>query len=301
MHEGKKQDQAPEYFRTFGLDTKSKSERINTVGGSDINTLASGDADAIHKLWLQKTGQLEPDDLTMVWPVIMGHVTETANTEWCAYKLGLEITDRQRVIKGVKHSFMRCTLDGRINGYKNRQAVYDAKYTAGRPMAGEEWRDVIPRLVKRYTPQLHWNAFLIEEATGKTCPYGVLGIVRAGNEPVIHEVPINKKYTLELISMANYFIGCCDLGIEPTDIVASEPPVPSDEKTPVDMATTNHALKWKHHAEIWAQTFGAADSFKKAETELKKLVPRQASEAFGNGIRIRVAKNNSKRIEVQND
>jgi len=299
MHDSNTSNEVPEFFQAFQLGSKSLQERKTTMGGSDITTLASGVSERILNLYLEKRGMKPADDLSMAWPVVMGHVTETLNTEWTSYKLGLPIIDRQRVIRGVKNQFMRCTLDGVIAGYKNRQAVYDAKFTLGRPQAGEEYRDVIPRLTRYYSAQLHWNAYLLEEATGKTCPYGVLSFLRGGNEPVICEVKIDKKYQASLIGMASYFMGCVEMGVEPTKLATPEPPVPADEKTPVNMADTTHAIKWKHYAEIWAQTYGAADSFKKAETELKKLVPRNASEAFGDGIRIRVAKNNSKRIEVQ--
>jgi hypothetical protein len=64
------------------------------------------------------------------------------------------------------------------------------------------------------------------------------------------------------------------------------------------MTETSHDPHWKEWAGIWTQTVGAADSCKKAEAELKKLVPKSASEAYGHGVRIRVSKNNAKKIEV---
>jgi hypothetical protein len=79
------------YFQKFGLDTKSLSERQNTIGGSDITTLASGDPERILKLFHQKTGKIQPDDLTKVWAVIMGHITEEANLEWQELYLDLPI------------------------------------------------------------------------------------------------------------------------------------------------------------------------------------------------------------------
>ena len=85
------------YFQKFGLDTKSLSERKNTIGGSIITTLASGDPERILKTFNQMTGRAEPDDLTMVWPVIMGHITEEANLEWTEHYLDLPIIDRQKV------------------------------------------------------------------------------------------------------------------------------------------------------------------------------------------------------------
>ena len=50
---------------------------------------------------------------------------------------------------------------------------------------------------------------------------------------------------------------------------------------PFDMTETAHDPKWKEWAQLYVQTVGAADTCKKAESEIKKLVPKTASEAFG--------------------
>tara|TARA_Y100000592_G_scaffold82730_2_gene131742 strand:- start:397 stop:1275 length:879 start_codon:yes stop_codon:yes gene_type:complete len=286
------------FFTKFQLDPKSLAERQTTIGGSEINILAGGDPEKINNLWLRKRGELEPDDLSTVWPVLMGHITEELNLEWCELKNNLKIINRQLIIRGKKHPLMRCTLDGSIDKYRGKQAVIDAKYTMGRPMKGEEWSDVIPRLCKHYSPQLHWNAYLLEEKTGKKCPFGLLTIIRAGNEPTLHEIEIDPNYQAELIGLATYFMGCVDMGVPPQDIPVAEAPVPHEDAVPVDMTQTQADPKWRQWAEVWAQTVGAMDACKKAETEIKKLVPKNASLAFGHGIQVKVAKNKSKRIEV---
>lgn len=285
------------FFEQFNLSGKSLEERQTTIGGSDINILAAGDAEAINKLYLQKTTGIS-DDLSMVWPVIMGHVTEELNTEWCQLKQGIEIVDRQRVLYGQKHKFMRCTLDGAVRKYKNRAAVFDAKFTLGRPMRDEEWGDVITRLVTKYTPQLHWNGYLLEETDGKKCEYGLLSILRGGNEPSFHEIKLDPAYTEHLIGLATYFMGCIELGTPPEQIASPEPPTPVEDRVPFDMTETPHDPKWKEWAQLYVQTVGAADTCKKAESEIKKLVPKQASEAFGHGVRVKVSKNNAKKVEV---
>ena len=286
----------PKFFAQYRLETKSQNERLTTVGGSDINTLTSGNAERIHNLYLRKRGELDPDDLSTVWPVLLGHITEELNLEWCQYKNGFEIINRQAVLVSKKHPIMRCTLDGSVPKYRGKQAVIDAKFTMGRPMAGEEWRDVIPRLCKQYSPQLHRNAYLLEETTGKKCPYGLLSIIRAGNEPTLHEIKIDPLYQAELIGLANYFMGCVEMGVAPTELPISEAPVPPEETVPVSMDGNPH---WKQWADVYVQTVGAMDACKKAETQIKKLVPKNASEAFGHGIKVKVSKNKSKRIEVE--
>ena len=289
--------ETPAFFRQFQMGGKSLEERRNTIGGSDINRLASGDPREINDLFEEKT-EGKSADLSMVWPVVMGHVTEELNTEWCQVAQQIKIIDRQRVIRGKEHPFMRCTLDGAVRNYKGRTAVFDAKFTLGRPMRGEEYADVIPRLIRKYTPQLHWNAYLLEEADGRKVDYGLLSILRGGNMPTFHEIKIDREYTQQLIELGKYFMACIELGFYPDEMERPDIPVPPEERAPVDMTETPHDPKWKQWADLWTQTVGAADTFKKAEAEIKKLVPKNASEAFGHGIRVKVAKNNSKKIEV---
>ena len=132
----------------------------------------------------------------------MGHVTEELNAEWCQLKQGIDIVDQRGAIR--QKALLRCTLDGAVRKYKNRAAVFDAKFTLGRPLRGEEWADVIPRLVNKYTPQLHWNGYLLEETDGKRCEYGLLSILRAGSEPTFHEIKLDPAYTEHLIGLAAY-------------------------------------------------------------------------------------------------
>jgi len=292
-------DAVPAFFRQFQMGSKSLSERKNTIGGSDINIIAGDNPERIHQLYLRKRGEIEGDDLSMVWPVLMGHITEELNLEWCQQKHGIKIINRQLVIQSKKNPMMRCTLDGSVPNYRGKQAVIDAKFTMGRPVSGEEWRDVIPRLCRHYSPQLHWNAYLFEERIGKKVPYGLLTIIKAGNEPTFHEIEIDPAYQAELIGLATYFMGCVEMGVLPNDIQPPEAPVPVEDTVPVDMEKSDVHPKWRQWCEIWLQTSGAADTCKKAEAQLKKMVPKEASVAYGNGVQIKVAKNKSKRIEVQ--
>ncbi len=286
------------FFTNFQLDSDALLERLTTVGGSDVNILASGDHEKITKLYRQKRQEIDPDDLSTVWPVLMGHITEEVNLEWVQLKHQVEIINRQRVLYGKGQPRMRCTIDGSIDDYKGQQAVIDAKFTMGRPFAGEDWKDVIPRLCRHYSPQLHWNAYLIEENTGRPCPMGLLSIIRAGAEPTLHEFVIDPNYQQELIGLATYFLGCLDMGIPPDDIAPQEAPVPQEDTIPVDMSETDQSAEWERLAGVYTQTVGAAEACKEAESKIKKLVPVNASVAFGHGIQVKVAKNRAKRIEV---
>ena len=288
----------PSYFQDFRLPQEALDKRTGTVGGSDINTIASADEAKIMRLWEEKCGLSEPDDLSTVWPVLMGWTTEDLNVAWFEYKHQKTVKNQQLVIQSEKLPFMRCTLDGSVDEWEGAQAVFDAKFTLGRPQKGEAWQDVIPRLVRGYSPQLHWNGRLLEEHTGRKVKFGILNIIRAGDAPTTHVIKLDRHYTDHLIDLATEFMHAVENGEPPYIPIPLNPPVPPEDRTPYDMTGHKKSLDWKRFAETWKQTYGAAQSFKDSEAAIKKLVPRDASEASGNGIRVTVAKNNSKRIEV---
>ena len=283
------------FFQKFSFDEKQLKERKKYIGGSEINILATGDQASINQLWETKTGKVEDKDLTTIFPVMMGNITEALNLAWISRKYGYDISMHQEIITSEKHSFMRCTLDGVINNYDNQIAVVDAKFTLGRPMMDETYADVIPRLLKYYTPQLNWNAYLLSEKLGKPVEKGVLSIIRAGSEPIVEEVTIDAKYQEELIGLASYFHGCCQLDTIPEDIITTEPPIPPEKRKPYDMSGNDD---WKFFAQGFIQTKGAAQDNKSYENKLKGLVPKDALNCHGHGINIKVSKNFRKSIEI---
>ncbi len=244
---------------------------------------------------MKKTDQREPDDLTLIWPVIMGHITETVNLEWTEHYLQTTINMRQQVIEGKEHPFMRCTLDGVIENYKNKVAVIDAKFTLGRPVKDEAWGDVIPRLIRYYAPQLHWNAYLLQEYLDKPVEYGLLSFIRGGDKPILEEMQIDTAYQEELIELGKYFMNCVDLGFEPDEIPTTTDFVPQADLVPVDMESDD---RWRSFALQIIQTAGANKIFKESSDKIKKLVPPNASEATGHGVKIKVQRNGSKRLEI---
>ena len=292
-----------EYFKQFQLSEKNLAERKLKVTGTDICILADGDPEKVFKLYKEKTNQLPPDDLTKVWPVIMGHITETANLEWQEMENNFLIRHRQQVIDGEKvtdekekkYNFMRCTIDGAIEPYKGAVAVIDAKFTFGRPRKDEEYKDVIPRLMKYYSPQLHWNAFLLENYLKRPVKYGLLSFIKAGDKPLLEEMKIDKDYQKELIEVGNYFHNCVVHGFDPVDLPSIQDFVPEGDLIPISMEQDE---KWKQFANQIIQTDGANRIYKEACDGLKKLVPDNAKECFGHGVKIKVQKNGSKRVEI---
>ena len=66
-----------------GLPTLSAAEdRRQFIGGSDARTIMGDDEAALVRLWREKRGEVEPEDLSGNLIVQLGVVTEPLNRHW---------------------------------------------------------------------------------------------------------------------------------------------------------------------------------------------------------------------------
>ena len=293
-------DGLPDFVASHRLTPERLAERRSTLRGSCINILASGDYKRINRLFKEKTGELEPEDLSGKWPIQFGQCTEILNLHTFEQKNSVKIDSYQRVVRSPSKPWMAATLDGAT--YLGGRIIVDAKWTAGRPFEGEEWSDVLPRIVRYNTPQLHWGACILGEIEGRRIQRGVLSIIRGANPPTTHFVELKQSYTDHLIELGRSFMNGVKKGEMPFIDFSEEPPVPVEERQPYDMekdVAPAQQKAWKHHADVWLQTKGAADSFKHADKHIKSMIPRDASTASGAGISVRVSSNGAKRIMAE--
>ena len=57
-------------------------DRRSFIGGSDARVIMGNDEAALVRLWREKRGELEPEDLSDNLIVQLGHVTEELNRHW---------------------------------------------------------------------------------------------------------------------------------------------------------------------------------------------------------------------------
>src|SRR5947209_16362202 len=107
---------------TKGGDAPSRSFYI---GGSDARILMSSDGAALLRLWREKRGEVEPEDLSGNLVVQLGVVTEALNRVWYERNTGHLITDVQRQIRHPVNRWMGATLDGMVAA---EGAVFEAKF-----------------------------------------------------------------------------------------------------------------------------------------------------------------------------
>ena len=102
-----------------------KSDRRRFIGGSDARVIMSGDEAALIRLWKEKRGDLEPEDLGDNLVIQLGLVTEALNRSWYERNTGRAINDVQRWVQHPVRRFLAATLDGFVN---DPDAVFEAKF-----------------------------------------------------------------------------------------------------------------------------------------------------------------------------
>ena len=100
-------------------------DRRHFIGGSDARIIMGDDEAALLRLWREKRGEAEPEDLSGNLIVQLGLVTEDLNRHWYERNTGQAVTDVQRRVRHPVLRWMAATLDGMVEG---TGAVFEAKF-----------------------------------------------------------------------------------------------------------------------------------------------------------------------------
>src|ERR1700723_622428 len=93
--------------------SKSQDRRL-FIGGSDARIIMGADEASLLRLWREKRGEAEPEDLSGNLIVQLGVVTEDLNRRWYELNTGEAITDIQRRVRHPAVRWLGATLDGRV-------------------------------------------------------------------------------------------------------------------------------------------------------------------------------------------
>jgi predicted phage-related endonuclease len=237
------------------------------------------DEKALIRLWQEKRGEVEPQDLSGNLIVQLGSVTEDLNRRWYELNSGEVITDIQRYVKHPVVRWMAATLDGRIEG---SDAVFESKFML-------PWSFSEEAATAKYTPQLQHNMWVVTARTA------VLSIITGGGkwvEIVVHADPL---YQHLLLTAERKFWRCVENGETPS-LFGVDPPKPRLEAVRiVDMSSSN---AWAEFAGIYSRTREAYLEHEEAKSELKALVPEDAKEASGHGVRAKRSKSGAISFDV---
>ncbi len=253
--------------------------RQTFIGGSDARVIMGRDEAALLRLWREKRGELKPLDLSGNLIVQLGIVTEPLNRHWFERNTRQTLRDVQRRIRHPVIRWMGATLDGVV---AETGAVFEAKFML-------PWSFSEEGAAEKHMAQLQHNMWVTNAKTG------VLSIITGGGNWIEITVPADSLYQHLLFTAEKKFWRCVETG-EPPRLFGIEPPRARIEAVRViDMSASN---SWAEFAGIFLRTREAHVEHERAKTELKALLPEDAKEGTGHGIRARRAKNRAVSFEV---
>jgi predicted phage-related endonuclease len=102
------------FERANSRPTAKATERRAFIGGSDARIIVGSDEAALLRLWREKRGEVDPEDLSGNLIVQLGLATEKLHRRWYQANTGRVVTDVQQWVRHPTLRWMAATLDGRI-------------------------------------------------------------------------------------------------------------------------------------------------------------------------------------------
>jgi putative phage-type endonuclease len=253
--------------------------RRTFIGGSDARIIMGNDEAALIQLWHEKRGEAEPEDLSGNLVVQLGAATEELNRSWYERNSGRRVTDVQRRVRHSAIPWMAATLDGIVEG---AEAVFEAKFML-------PWSFSEEAAGEKYMAQLQHNMWVTHLRTS------VLSIITGGGKWVEITIPMDSLYLSVLVSAEKKFWRCVQSGEVP-HLMNAEPPRPRIEAVRiVDMSASN---SWVEFAALFRNTRSAFLDHERAKSELKALMPEDAREAIGHGVKAKRSKSGAMSFDV---
>jgi len=261
------------------LWTKPARDRRYFIGGSDARIIMGNDEGALLRLWREKREEAELQDLSGNLIVQLGLVTEDLNRRWYQANTGQVLTDVQRHIRHPVLRWMAATLDGRVEA---TGAVFEAKFML-------PWSFSEEAAAEKYMGQLQHIMWVV------ACRAAVLSVITGGGKWVEITTYADPLYQHLIVTAERKFWRCVESG-EPPRLFGVEPPRPRIEAARiVDVSGSN---AWAEFAGIFARTRDAYLEHEQAKTELKSLMPQDAKEASGHGVRAKRSKSGAVSLDL---
>src|SRR5882757_5187955 len=261
------------------MSGRNHTDRRYFIGGSDARIIMGSDEGALIRLWREKRGEAEPEDLSDNLIVQLGSVTEDLNRSWYERNTGRRVTDIQRRVKHSAIPWMAATLDGIV---EQTAAVFEAKFML-------PWSFSEEAAAEKYMAQLQHNMWVTHLRSA------VLSIITGGGKWVEITTHMDPLYLSVLVSAEKKFWRCVQSGEVP-HLINAETPRPRIEAIRiVDMSSSN---SWAEFAGLFRTTRDAFLDHERAKNELKALMPEDAKEAIGHGLRAKRSKSGAVSFDV---
>jgi predicted phage-related endonuclease len=254
-------------------------QRRSFIGGSDARTIMGDDEAALLRLWREKRGEVEPEDLSGNLIVQLGVVTEPLNRHWFERNTGEVLSDIQRHVQHPVVRWMAATVDGMVEA---TGAVFEAKFML-------PWSFTEQGAAEKYMPQLQHNMWVTN------AKLSVLSIITGGGKWIEISIAADPLYQHLLFTAEKKFWRCVESGEAPRLFDADAPRPRIEAVRIIDMSASN---SWAELAGIFRSTRGAYLEHETAKTELKSLMPEDAKEAIGHGVRAKRSKSGAVNFDL---
>ena len=195
-------------------NTRPIIERRTFIGGSDARIIMGDDEKALVRLWREKRGEIDPEDLSGNLLVQLGLATERLNRRWYQAMTGQVVTDVQLWRRHPNLQWMAATLDGRM---ASSGAVFEAKFML-------PWSFSEEAAAEKYMPQLQHNMWVVAARAA------VLSVITGGGKWVEINVHADPLYQHLIVTAERKFLRCVESG-EPPALFGVEPPNHSRPRT----------------------------------------------------------------------
>jgi putative phage-type endonuclease len=255
------------------------AHRRSFIGGSDARIIMGNDQTALERLWREKRGEAEPPDYSDNLIVQLGVATEPLNRRWYEKTTGQAIKGVQSWIRHPVIRWMAATLDGVVEG---TGAVFEAKFML-------PWSFSDEAAAEKHMAQVQHNMWVANAREA------VLSIITGGGKWVEIRISADPLYQHLLLTAEKKFWRCVESG-EPPRLFGVEPPrVRIEAVRIVDMSSSN---AWAEFSSVFCRTREAYLEHEKAKAELKALMPEDAKEAIGHGVRAKRSKSGAVSFDV---
>jgi predicted phage-related endonuclease len=228
-----------------------------------------------HGLWLEKTKRRPPPDLSNVFRVQLGIVTETFHLRWIAERLGIEINDAQSRRVDPKNPWRWATIDGFDHTNKTEIETKHSNSQAN-----------IRASADFYMAQLQHTMSI----TGSDWMW--FSVIPGNEEPMTVQVSRDQDYIDRLLDLERTFWWHVTQDVEP-EILPSAKLAAAAERIPeilvggykadLDMARHN---QWVGLCLEYAELKPKAERFEAVKKEIKELVPEDRRRCFGAGVQV---------------
>ena len=167
--------------------------RTQGIGGSDVSVIAGiNPFKSVYTLWLEKTGQIEPDETENNY-THFGTLLEPVIRKEFIKRTGLKVRQKCMLLQSEEYPFMYANLDGVINE-GGEMAIFEAKTAS--EYKQDVWEKEVPAA---YILQIqHYMAVTEAKRT-------YIAALVGGNKFYWHEVKRDEEMIEKIVAMEKYF------------------------------------------------------------------------------------------------